>query len=111
MSENSTLVGVMLELHARAPENNRYRSWRIEIDRDLFGHLNARITFGRIGTTGRTIRWDFDTEAAAATFLRTRLRRRASGTKRRGASYRVSDASPHAIPLIAGLLPVDCRAE
>lgn len=96
----------MLELRASAPAKNRFRSWRIEIDRDLFGRLNARVTFGRIGTTGRTIRWDFDDDAAAAQFLRTKLRRRASGTKRRGAAYRVIDASTHAIPFIREVISV-----
>ncbi|MDD2878298.1 MAG: WGR domain-containing protein [Acidiphilium sp.] len=111
MIETPAIEGVMLELRACAPEKNRFRSWRIEIDRDLFGLLNARITFGRIGTSGRTRRWDFDTEVEAAKFLRAKLRRRASGDKRRGAAYRVIDASAIAIPFIGGLLPLDRSLE
>lgn len=99
--------GVILELHARAPEMNRFRSWRIEIDGDLFGLLNARITYGRIGTTGRTLRWDFESDLEAAKFLMLKLRRRASGTKRRGAVYRVVEASEIATPFIGPLLPIN----
>ena len=111
MIEISAMAGVIVELRACAPEKNRFRSWRIEIDRDLFGVLNARITFGRIGTTGRTRRWDFATDAEAARFLRAKLLRRASGTRRRGAVYRVIDASAIAIPFIGTLLPVDKLSE
>lgn len=111
MIETSATAGVIVELRACAPEKNRFRSWRIEIDRDLFGVLNARITFGRIGTTGRTRRWDFATDAEAARFLRAKLRRRASGTRRRGAVYRVIDASAIAMPFIGTLLPVDKLSE
>lgn len=107
MIETHAMDGVMLELRACAPEKNRFRSWRIEIDRDLFGRLNARITFGRIGTTGRTRRWDFATDADAAKFLRAKLRRRATGTRRRGAAYRVIEASTIAMPFIGTLLSID----
>ncbi|MGC9270703.1 WGR domain-containing protein [Acidiphilium sp.] len=107
MNDVPATNGVILELHARAPELNRFRSWRIEIDRDLFGLLNARITYGRIGTTGRTRRWDFENDAAAARFLRAKLRRRASGTKRRGAVYRIVEVSATAAPFIHPLLPID----
>jgi len=107
MNDIPAMNGVILELHARAPEVNRFRSWRIEIDRDLFDLLNARVTYGRIGTTGRTRRWDFDSDMEAARFLREKLRRRASGTKRRGAVYRVVEASEIATPFIGPLLPID----
>jgi len=111
MIEISAMAGVIVELRACAPEKNRFGSWRIEIDRDLFGILNARITFGRIGTTGRTRRWDFATDAEAARFLCAKLHRRASGTRRRGAVYRVIDASAIAMPLIETLLSVDRSRE
>ncbi|MGC9271759.1 WGR domain-containing protein [Acidiphilium sp.] len=107
MSQIPSMNGVILELRACAPELNRFRSWRIEIDRDLFGLLNARITYGRIGTTGRTRRWDFESDAEAARFLRVKLQRRASGTKRRGAVYHVVEASEIATPFIGPLLPID----
>ncbi|OYW00323.1 MAG: hypothetical protein B7Z58_15865 [Acidiphilium sp. 37-64-53] len=90
MIETSATAGVIVELRACAPEKNRFRSWRIEIDRDLFGVLN---------------------DAEAARFLRAKLRRRASGTRRRGAVYRVIDASAIAKPFIGTLLPVDNMSE
>jgi predicted DNA-binding WGR domain protein len=107
MKQSPAMDGVILELRACAPELNRFRSWRIEIDRDLFGLLNARITYGRIGTTGRTLRWDFENDVEAARFLRVKLRRRASGTMRRGAAYRVVEASPVVAPFVGMFMPID----
>lgn len=104
--------GVLVELHAMAPAANRFRSWRIEFDRDLFGVLTARVTFGRIGCTGRTRQWAFADGNRAATFLRAKLRRRATGPQRIGAAYRVVDASVVAWPFLdsAGLRPADGAA-
>lgn len=93
--------GIVIELHAAAPAANRFRSWRIEIGRDLFGILNARVTFGRIGSNGRTRQWDFETETAACAFLRAKLRRRATLPRRLGIGYRVIDASSSAQPFLA----------
>ena len=89
-----------IELHACDRLRNRFRAWRIEIGRDLFGMLNARITYGRIGCTGRTRRWDFSTEDAAEAFLSAGLRRRASATRRIGTPYRLVSATPAAQPLL-----------
>jgi hypothetical protein len=41
-------------LEARAPHLNRHRFWRVQVGRDLFGCWYARVTFGRIGSAGRT---------------------------------------------------------
>jgi hypothetical protein len=37
-------------------ELNGFRSWRCEVERDLFGVLVVSVTFGRVTRTGRTLR-------------------------------------------------------
>ena len=105
-----SLPGMRIELQACDRERNRYRSWRVEADRDLFGRWNTRVTFGRIGCEGRTRRHDFANEADAAGFIRACLRRRGTAEKRLSIRYRVIDASPSAVPLlrIAGLEEGQC---
>ncbi len=44
---------------------NVFRSWRCEIERDLFGVMLVSVTFGRTGTQGRTIRRVVHDESAA----------------------------------------------
>ncbi len=101
-----------IELRACDRRRNRYRAWRIDAGRDLFGRWNARVTFGRIGCDGRTQRHDFDTEAATTAFVRACLRRRGTAEKRLSVGYRVIDASPSALPLLRVLgLEVTPRSE
>lgn len=76
-------------LQAINGELNVYRSWRCEVERDLFGVLVVSVTFGRVARTGRTLRHAMPDEAAAARFVRNALARRAGAKKRCGASYRV----------------------
>ena len=60
-----TVFGVLLE--ARDPERNRWRSYRVEAGRDLFGTWLVEVTFGRIGSPrGRTVRYVAGDEQAAA---------------------------------------------
>jgi predicted DNA-binding WGR domain protein len=98
LTGDTGLSGTSIELHACDPRRNRYRRWRVDADQDLFGHWNARVTFGRIGCGGRTQRHDFDTEAATRSFVRTCLRRRGTVEKRLSIRYRVIDASSSALP-------------
>jgi predicted DNA-binding WGR domain protein len=92
--------GMSIELHACDPRRNRYRRWRVDVDQDLFGHWNARVTFGRIGCGGRTQHHDFDTEAATRSFVRACLRRPGTAEKRLSIRYRVIDVSSGALPLL-----------
>jgi hypothetical protein len=43
-----------IELQARDPERNRWRFYRIEAGRDLFGDWVVKLTYGRIGARGQT---------------------------------------------------------
>jgi predicted DNA-binding WGR domain protein len=99
-SRQPDLPGMTIELRACDRRRNRYRAWRVEAGRDLFGRWNARVTFGRIGCDGRTQRHDFDSEAATTAFVRACLRRRGTAERRLSVRYRVIDASPSALPLL-----------
>jgi hypothetical protein len=59
-----------IELQACDRARNRYRRWHLAAGQDLFGRWHARVTFGRIGCEGRTIRHDFVNEDDAAAFIR-----------------------------------------
>ena len=99
-----------IELQACDCARNRYRRWHVAAGQDLFGRWHARVTFGRIGCEGRTIRNDFVNEDDAAPFIRASLPRRATTEKRLAIRYRVIEASPSALPLlrIAGLKERRC---
>jgi hypothetical protein len=94
------LSGMSIELNACDPRRNRYRRWRVDADRDILGHWNARLTFGWIGCGGRTQRHDFDIEAATRSFVRAWLRRRGTAEKRLSIRYRVIDDSSSTRPLL-----------
>jgi hypothetical protein len=68
---------------------NVARSWRGEIERDLFGVILVGVTFGRTGTQGRTIRRVVHDESAAMAVARRSLARRATAVKRCGVGYQV----------------------
>lgn len=91
---------MLIELRACRPAANRYRHWRVEAGVDLFGHVTARVSFGRIGCAGRTIRYEFASEAELQAFLRRRLCRRATAERRIGVAYRVARAPAAAAPLL-----------
>ena len=80
-------------LEACAPRLNRHRFWRVQMGRDLFGLWHARVTFGRIGRSGRTLRYDFHSWEEAEAFVEAGLRRRRGAPKRCGAAYRLIEAS------------------
>ena len=80
-------------LEACAPRLNRHRFWRVRMGRDLFGLWHARVTFGRIGRSGRTLRYDFGSQEEAKVFVKAGLRRRRGAPRRCGAAYRLIEAS------------------
>lgn len=94
------MPGMTIELQACDPARNRHRRWFVDAGPDLFGFWNARVTFGRIGCVGRTIRRDFGSEAETTAFVRACLRRRGTAEKRLSIRYLVTDASSGALPLL-----------
>jgi hypothetical protein len=75
-------------LEARDPALGRFRSYRVEAGTDLFGAWLVEVTYGRIGTPGRCLRYAAGDEADARKLVHHCLRRRASAQKRIGVSYR-----------------------
>jgi hypothetical protein len=75
-------------LEARNPALGRFRSYRLEARRDLFGAWLVEITYGRIGTSGRRLRYVVSGEEDARQLVRKTLRRRATAKRRIGVSYR-----------------------
>lgn len=94
------MTTISIELWACDRAANRYRSWRFEAGQDLFGRWNARVTFGRIGCEGRTLRYDFRGRDEIEAFFLRCLRRRRTADKRIAVRYRLIDASPEGTRLL-----------
>jgi hypothetical protein len=75
-------------LEARDPDLGRFRSYHLEAGTDLVGHWLVEVTYGRIGTRGRIIRYVAEDEAEARKLVRESLRRRSSAKRRIGVAYR-----------------------
>jgi predicted DNA-binding WGR domain protein len=97
----STIEGIKGVLRACDPTLDQRRSWTVEAGIDLFGEWTARVSYGRIGSRGRTIWRVFESEKLAREFVRKGLRRRRSAMRRCRVAYKVIEASPAALPLIA----------
>jgi len=61
----SLIDGMKVVLRAWDPTLDRRRSWAVEAGIDLFGEWTARVSFGRIGSRGRTIWRVFESEKLA----------------------------------------------
>jgi predicted DNA-binding WGR domain protein len=91
------MESLCMRLEACAPALGRFRAYRIVAGRDLFGVWMVEMTYGRIGTLGRTKALSFDRVEDAVVAVRESLRRRATAPRRIGVAYRV--------------LTVDCDAD
>jgi hypothetical protein len=74
-------------LEARDPALGRFRSYRLQAGTDLFGARMVEVSYGRIGTPGRRLRYIADDEAEARKLVHHCLHRRATAKKRIGVSY------------------------
>lgn len=75
-------------LEARDPTLGRFRAYRLEAGTDLFGTWLVEVEYGRIGTSGRRLRYVAGDEAEARRLVHKTLRRRATAKKRIGIPYR-----------------------
>ncbi len=83
-------------LEARDPALGRFRAHRLEAGTALPGDWLVEITYGRIGTSGRRIRYALQDETQARELVRETLRRTATARKRIGVSYRFCQViDPH----------------
>jgi predicted DNA-binding WGR domain protein len=74
---------------ASDPERNVARSYRVAVDRDLFGVFTLTTHFGRIGATGTMKRVSAATVEELRLLARRLLRRRLSAERRIGCGYRL----------------------
>ena len=77
-----------IQLEACDPARNRFRAYQLDVVRDLFGAWLVEVRFGRIGASGRTLRFTLDDEPAARRMVRERLQRRSRAPGRIGVAYR-----------------------
>ena len=77
-----------IALEALDPARNCRRRYRIERSRDLFGHEIIDLSWGRIGTSGQSMRLSAPTPEQAVARVRVILARRASARCRIGVAYR-----------------------
>ena len=82
-----------LRLEACVPTQGRIRAHRIESGTDLLGDWAVDVTYGRIGTCGRTVRNIAADEAGARKLVRHCLQRRATARKRIGVGHQVRELS------------------
>ncbi len=75
-------------LEARDPALGRFRSYRLQAGQDLFGAWLVEVTYGRIGTPGRRLRYVAGDEVEARKLVHHCLRRRATAKQRIGVNYR-----------------------
>jgi predicted DNA-binding WGR domain protein len=80
---------VRIRLEARAPALRCHRAYEIAAGPDLFGIWIAEMTYGRIGTAGRTKIRSFARIEDAASKVDASLRRRATAPRRIGVAYRL----------------------
>jgi hypothetical protein len=82
-----------VRLEACDPEQGRFRAYHIEAGTDLLGDWLVDVTYGRIGTRGRTVRYVATDEPGARKIVRHCLQRRATAPRRIGVGYQVRELS------------------
>lgn len=83
------MTGFRAEMEARDASVGCFRAYRIEAGIDLLGAWIVDVSYGRIGSAGRTIRYVAETEKEAKRLVRRYLRRRASAPRRIGVAYQM----------------------
>jgi hypothetical protein len=80
-----------IRLDACDPTRRCWRAYRIEAGTDLLGDWLVDVTYGRIGSRGRTVRHVARDEADARRIVRHCLQRRATAPKRIGVAYQLRE--------------------
>lgn len=82
-------------LEACAPEKNIFRSYRITFGQNLFGSWIVELSYGRIGTKGRSRTILTATESKTFDFVENCLKKRQSAPKRIGTHYKIKQWPKH----------------
>ena len=86
------MTSLCIRLEARSPAHRCFRAYEVAAGVDLFGAWLVEMTYGRIGTSGRTTTRSFPIAEAAQAQVTACLRKRASAPRRIGVAYRVRSA-------------------
>jgi predicted DNA-binding WGR domain protein len=87
------VTALHLVLEARDPARNVWRRYELVVERDLFGVWLVEVTFGRIGSPGRTRVHSYVDEGAARRFALACVHRRQSAPRRIGTPYCLADCA------------------
>ena len=87
------MTSLHILLEARSAVRRCWRAYEIEVGADLFGAWLVEMSYGRIGTMGRSKIRSFATAADAQAEVDRCLRKRASAPRRIGVAYRLRRAS------------------
>ena len=82
-----------VRLEARDPARGRFRAYRIDAGTDLLGDWLVDVTYGRIGSRGRTVRHVASDEAEARRIVRRCLLRRMTAPRRIGVGYQLREVT------------------
>ena len=85
------MLDFRITLEARNPARRCWRQYRVEAGTDLFGVWVVEISYGRIGTAGRSRCFVVRDEGEARHLAQSILKRRASAPRRIGVAYRVRE--------------------
>ncbi len=100
------MTSLHILLDARSAMHRCWRAYEVEVGVDLFGAWLVEMSYGRIGTMGRSKIRSFATAASAQAKVQACLRKRASAPRRIGVAYRLRRASHEADWSQPGLGPV-----
>src|SRR5271166_6974908 len=87
------MTSLHILLEARSAARRCWRAYEIEVGTDLFGAWMVEMSYGRIGTMGRSKVRSFATAADAQAQVHACLRKRATAPRRIGVRYRLQRAS------------------
>ena len=85
------MLDFRITLEARNPARRCSRQYRVEAGTDLFGVWVVEISYGRIGTAGRSRSYVVRDEGEARHLAQSILKRRATAPRRIGVAYRVRE--------------------
>jgi len=87
------MTSLHILLEARSAVHRCWRAYEIDVGADLFGVRLVEMSYGRIGTMGRSKIRSFATAADAQAEVDGCLRKRASAPRRIGVAYRLRRAN------------------
>lgn len=86
------MTSLFIKLEARSSAHRCFRAYEIAVGADLFGIWLVEMSYGRIGTQGRTKVRSYSTPEEAQAEIDACLRKRASAPRRIGVAYRLRRA-------------------